>query len=186
MGIFSSKQNQSSTTTANPSSSTTSSYKISTIQSNSSIEKATNHIKTNDLDVEMASNVAANATTTSSTMFAIGDTVMAKWKENDAFYPAKIVSLNRKKNRLKYLVSFYDDVKDSIAEEDVRAVEANEMSLVAKKFADAQNSATTSKKVKVSKKKVTNGPKKVLKRLKEKSKTTINKKSVAKKLKKIK
>lgn len=185
MGIFSSKQNQPPTTTATTSTSTTSLYKTSTIQtnSNSSLNDAKNHIQKNELDVEMASNVVAtSSTTTSTTTFAIGDTVMAKWKENDTFYPAEIVSLNRKKNRLKYVVSFYDNVKDTIAEEDVRAVEADEMSSVAKKFADAQNSATTSK---VSKKKVT-GPKKILKRLKDKAKTKIDKKSVSKKLKKLK
>ena len=152
MGIFSSKPNKPATIAA----ATTSSQSLSGLAAHST---ATEQRVTHE--------TVAPSTSSSASEYDVGKMVMVKWRENDAYYPAKILSQKRQRNQeLKYEVTFYDGVKDTVKCDDVREVEEDEMSFVTKQFENAlKKDKETVKKIK----RAVTEPKRQLKRLKEKA-----------------
>jgi hypothetical protein len=161
MGIFSSKPKQTATIIA----ATTSSQSLNGLGSpHSTATEKHETLETIHIETTVAPSTSSSA---SESLFDVGKMVMVKWKENDEYYPAKILSQKRQRNNdLKYEVTFYDGVKDTVKCDDVREVEEDEMSLVTKKFENAlKKDKETFKKIK----KAVTEPKRQLKRLKEKS-----------------
>jgi len=154
MGIFSSKPIKKPATIA---AATTSAQSLNALAAHS----------TAHAEQRVTLETVAPSTSASASEFDVGKTVMVKWRENDAYYPAKILSQKRQRNQeLKYEVTFYDGVKDTVKSDDVREVEEDEMSFVTKQFENAlKKDKETVKKIK----KAVTAPKRQLKRLKEKA-----------------